>query len=70
MMTTMRYEGYEATFEFDADAGIFHGEVANVRDVVTFQAATAGELKQAFADSVNDYVAFCLERGEDAGKPF
>jgi predicted HicB family RNase H-like nuclease len=27
-------------------------------------------LKQAFADSVEDYLAFCKERGEEPEKPY
>ena len=33
----MEYKGYYAKVEFDDDANIFHGEVINLRDVVTFQ---------------------------------
>ncbi|MGA0565573.1 type II toxin-antitoxin system HicB family antitoxin [Ancylobacter sp. VNQ12] len=69
-MTMMHYKGYEAVVEFDEEAEIFHGEVLNLRDVITFQGASAAELKQAFADSVEDYLAFCKERGEEPEKPF
>jgi predicted HicB family RNase H-like nuclease len=69
-MSMMHYKGYEAVVEFDEDAEIFHGEVINLRDVITFQGATAHELKQALADSVEDYLAFCTERGEEPEKPF
>jgi predicted HicB family RNase H-like nuclease len=69
-MTTMHYKGYEASVEFDEDAVSFHGEVLNLRDVITFQGASAEELKQAFADSVEDYLAFCRERDEEPEKPF
>jgi predicted HicB family RNase H-like nuclease len=60
----MRYKGYEAIVEYDEDAGIFHGEVTNLRDVITFQGASTPELMEAFAASVEDYLAFCKERGE------
>lgn len=68
-MTLMHYNGYEALVEFDEDADIFHGEVINTRDVITFQGSSAAELKKAFADSVIDYLAFCAERGEERQKP-
>lgn len=58
-MTTMRYKGYEAVVEFDEEAELFHGEVLNLRDVITFQGGSAAELKQALADSIEDYLAFC-----------
>jgi predicted HicB family RNase H-like nuclease len=60
----MTYKGYEATVEYDDDSEIFHGEVINLRDVVTFQGRSVSELKKAFAGSVEDYLAFCKERGE------
>lgn len=69
-MNTMRYKGYEAVVEFDEEAEIFHGEVINLRDVITFQGASVEELKQALADSVEDYLAFCAERGEEPEKPY
>jgi predicted HicB family RNase H-like nuclease len=69
-MTMMTYKGYEAAVEYDEDAEIFHGEVINLRDVITFQGKSVSELKKAFAGSVEDYLAFCKERGEDPEKPF
>ncbi|NTJ41643.1 type II toxin-antitoxin system HicB family antitoxin [Agrobacterium larrymoorei] len=66
----MHYKGYEAIIDFDEDAEIFHGEVINLRDVITFQGTSAAELKQALADSVEDYISFCKERGEEPEKPF
>jgi predicted HicB family RNase H-like nuclease len=61
----MKHKGYEGTVEFDEDAGIFYGEVANTRDVITFQGGSVKELRRAFRDSVEDYLAFCAERGEE-----
>ncbi|MBX3566545.1 MAG: type II toxin-antitoxin system HicB family antitoxin [Rhizobiaceae bacterium] len=69
-MTVMHHNGYEAIVEFDEEAELFHGEVINLRDVITFQGNSAHELKQAFAASVEDYLAFCAERGEEPEKPF
>jgi predicted HicB family RNase H-like nuclease len=66
----MQYKGYIGRVEFDDEAGIFHGEVTNTRDVITFQGETVAELRQAFHDSVEDYLAFCRERGEAPEKPF
>ncbi|SOE16840.1 predicted HicB family RNase H-like nuclease [Hoeflea halophila] len=69
-MTMMHYNGYEALVEFDEDAELFHGEVINTRDVITFQGNSASELKKAFAESVDDYLAFCAERGVEPDKPY
>ncbi|MGA2195796.1 MAG: type II toxin-antitoxin system HicB family antitoxin [Bryobacteraceae bacterium] len=66
----MTYKGYQARVEMDEEAGLFHGEVINTRDVITFQGRTVRELKKAFADSVDDYLEFCAVRGEEPEKPF
>lgn len=66
----MEYKGYVGRVEYDDDAGLFHGEVINTRDVITFQGTTVAELRKAFRDSVEDYLAFCKQRGEEPEKPF
>jgi predicted HicB family RNase H-like nuclease len=65
----MQYKGYTGRVEFDDDADLFHGEVIGLRDVITFQGRTVDELKGAFHDSVDDYLAFCARRGEEPEKP-
>ena len=66
----MSYKGYFGTAEFDAENEVFYGEVAAIRDVVTFQGKSVAALKQAFHDSVDEYLAFCAEHGEAPDKPF
>jgi len=66
----MKYKGYTGRVEFDDKAGIFHGEVIDTRDVITFQGKTVEEITQAFKDSIDDYLDFCRERGEKPDKPF
>lgn len=69
-MTTMTLDGYMATIELDSEVELFHGEVINTRDVLTFQGRTPEELKQAFADTLSDYRDWCAERGKAPEKPF
>jgi len=66
----MIYRGYIGHVEFDDEADIFHGEVINTRDVITFQGKTVAKIKKAFHDSVEDYLEFCEERNETPEKPF
>ena len=66
----MEYKGYFAKVEFIDDDNIFHGEIINLRDVISFEGETVDELKQAFQDSVDDYLDFCKQRGEDPEKPY
>jgi predicted HicB family RNase H-like nuclease len=57
------YKGCRGKVEFDDEASLFHGEVVNTRDVITFQGKSVAELNRAFRDSVDDYLAFCADRG-------
>ena len=66
----LEHKGYIGHVEFDEEAEIFHGEVINTRDVITFQGKSIKELKKAFVDSVEDYLAFCKERGESPERPY
>ena len=66
----MEYKGYIGRVAFDDEAEIFHGEVVNLRDVITFQGRSVDELRRALADSVDDYLAWCAERGKSPDKPF
>ena len=66
----LKHKGYIGHVEFDEEAEIFHGEVTNARDVITFQGDSIRKIKKAFVDSVEDYLVFCEERGESPEKPF
>lgn len=66
----MKYKGYIGEVKYDDEGKIFHGEVVGIKDVITFQGESVRELEQSFKDSVNDYLAFCKERGESPDKPY
>jgi len=66
----LKYKGYIGKVDFDANEDLFHGEVINTRDVITFQGKSVRELKKSLKDSVDDYLDFCKERGEEPDKPF
>jgi predicted HicB family RNase H-like nuclease len=64
----LEYKGYFGMIE--ADNGVFVGRVVGLRDVITFEGATFTEVEQAFRDSVDDYLAFCAERGEPPDRSY
>lgn len=66
----MEYKGYFGKVEYDEEAEVLHGEVINIKDVVTFEGTNINEIKQAFRDSVDDYLDFCAERNEVPEKPY
>jgi predicted HicB family RNase H-like nuclease len=66
----MEYKGYLGTVEYDADARLFHGDIVNTRDLITFQGTTVDEIERAFQDSIEDYIAWCKEDGVEPEKPY
>lgn len=66
----MKYKGYFGKVTYDADAKIFHGEVIELKDIITFQGKSVQELEQAFYDSINDYLEWCKKRNETPEKTY
>lgn len=63
-MNSMKYKGYAARIEFDADDRIFVGHLAGIRDVVGFHGSSVVELETAFHEAVHDMVS--IDRGKTA----
>ena len=66
----IEYKGFIGTVEFDAEAHIFHGEVINTRDVITFQGKSVKEIEKAFKESIQDYIDWCKDEGVEPEKPY
>ncbi len=66
----INYKGYTGLVELDSDAGILHGRVLDIKDVITFEGKTVDEVKTAFQDSIDDYLNFCIGIEEEPDKPF
>lgn len=66
----MTYKGYTGHAVYDDEAGLIHGQVIGIRDVVTYQGRTVDDLRQAFRDSIDDYLAMCAEDGVEPQKAF
>jgi predicted HicB family RNase H-like nuclease len=69
MKNAIRYGEYTGHFEYDDEAGIFHGEILGIDDVVTFEGKSLDELKQAFRDSVAEYLDVCARAGKKPDEP-
>jgi len=66
----LNYKGYSGQINYDDEMKILHGEVIDTRDVITFQGRSVDEVEKAFRESIDDYLDFCNERGEQPEKPF
>jgi len=66
----MTYRGFSARVDFDDADGIFFGRVAGISDGVNFHGESVAELREAFHDAVDGYLAACAKIGKAAQKPF
>jgi predicted HicB family RNase H-like nuclease len=66
----MKYQGYAARIEYSDDDGLFIGHVAGIRDVIGFHGESVGELRVAFEEAVDDYLATCEKLGREPQRPF
>ena len=64
------YKSYTGHIQIDADEAMLCGRVLDINDVVTFKGKTVEEARQAFQDSVDDYLEFCQELGKEPDRPF
>lgn len=69
-MTMLKYKGYAGVIDVDTEAGVIHGTVVGIRDVVTFEAESPKQIESEFRDSVDEYLAFCQEKGKEPDKPY
>ena len=64
------YKGYTARVQFDADDEIFFGRLGGISDIISFHADSVQELKQAFHEAVDDYIATCAKIGKPPQKAY
>ena len=68
-MSYFQYKGYMGTIEPDAENNTLFGKLFGIRQLVTYEGDTIPQLRQAFEDSVDDYLAYCSEQGIAPDKP-
>lgn len=69
-MSTMTYMGYAARVEYSEEDGCFVGHIAGIRDVVGFHGESVVELRAAFEEAVDDYLATCKKLRQRPNRPY
>lgn len=70
MNNVLTYKGYYATVGFDSDSHLLCGSVVGMNDGVYFEAESGSSIESAFRDAVDDYLAFCAEKGKQPEKSY
>ena len=66
----LKYKTYAGTIEHDLEQALLHGQIAFINDHISYHGETISELKQAFEEAVDDYLADCADLGKDPNLPF
>lgn len=69
MINEMNYKGYIGSIEASPEDGILYGKLLYIQALITYEAETVSELKNAFEDSVDFYLADCKQEGVAPEKP-
>ncbi len=69
-MKPMKYKGYAARIDYDAEAEIFVGRVVGLRETLRFNAENVPGLKAALAQTVDAYLEKCRRNGDDPERPY
>jgi predicted HicB family RNase H-like nuclease len=68
-MNTMKYKGYTAQMDFDAEDKILVGKVLDIKDIIVFHAESVHEFEMAFHTAIDDYIAACEKLRQKPEKP-
>ncbi len=69
-MNTMTYRGYAARIDYSDEDGCFVGHIAGINDVVGIHGESVEELRDAFIESVDDYLLTCEKLNRPPQKPY
>ncbi len=70
MTDTLKHKGYHGSIEFSVADDCLHGRLLGISDIITYEGASVKEIKSAFKEAVDDYLAFCKEEGRKPNKPY
>lgn len=70
MNNLLEYNGYFGNIDISIEDGVIHGKLLYINDLVTFEADNVTDLKNAFKESVDDYLEYCKQKGKEPEKPY
>lgn len=70
MSEVLQYKGYFATIHFSAEDEVFHGKIIGINDLIVFEGGSVKELKKAFKESIDDYLATCKALKKNPDKTY
>jgi len=66
----IKYKDFYGSVEYSATDECFFGKIIGTTDLVTFEGESVDNLKKAFVEAVEDYLALCKEIGKEPQKSY
>jgi predicted HicB family RNase H-like nuclease len=64
MKNVLKYKEFLGSVQFSAEDEVFFGRIEGIDDFVTFEGTTVESLKNAFQESVEDYLELCSQQNK------
>ena len=64
------YNGFYGSVHYSAEDEVFYGKIEGVSDLVTFEGDSVSALKNAFQESVEEYVTLCKKHKKPLMKSY
>jgi predicted HicB family RNase H-like nuclease len=66
----LSYNGFYGSVHYSAEDEVFYGKIEGVSDLVTFEGDSVSALKNAFQESVEEYVTLCKKHKKPLMKSY
>ena len=70
MNNYLHYKNYIGSVEFSEEDAVFHGKVAGIKSLISFEGESVKDLIEDFHYAVDEYFDFCAQNGKHPEKPF
>lgn len=70
MKDHMKYKDYYGSVHYNDEDEVFYGKVEGIKSLISYEGHDVKTLKDAFQESVDDYLQTCAEQNIIAEKPF
>lgn len=70
MKDILEYKGFRGSIEPSIEDGLLFGRVLFIEGLIAYSGENIEQIKEAFEDAVDEYLADCVERGVSPQKPY
>ena len=70
MKDMMAYKGFVGSVHYSDEDRVFYGKIEFIRSLISYEGTDVDSLRQAFEESVDDYLEQCDQEGRKPERPF